>query len=128
MGRFCARTQVTFPFFSNRIFLRAFSFALVVILVQVAGKSAQAAPPAFTSFSCVNEGGGDWILEGQIEGGSPDDPHVYFSGLVTGSATIGADGTFSYSFTLPPMAAGYIYAQVTNQDGAAFDNEYVSNF
>jgi hypothetical protein len=128
MGRFCARTQVTFPFFPNRICTRAVGLALVAILVQVAGESAQAGAPAFTAFSCVKVNGNQWKVEGQVDGGSLDDPTVYFSGLITGSATIGPDGTFSYTFELPPMAAGYIYSQVTNQDGSALNDEYVFNF
>jgi len=74
-------------------------------------------PPVIQNFVAVNLGGGQWQVRGTVVDENPAGLTVYIGGVVTGGTVTQADGTFTYTFSLPPMTYGTVYAMVMDDEG-----------
>jgi hypothetical protein len=82
--------------------------------------SEQVTPPLIISFSYHARLHGAWMFEGTIVHETPSTCTVVFGGLLAGHHTsVGADGTFSYSLTLPSGTDSYVTAQAFDPEGTA---------
>jgi hypothetical protein len=86
---------------------------------RVAGQ--QTADPCISSFSAVQVAGNVWTLQGMVANPDPDGMTVVFSGLVSGSTPVQADGSFSLSVQLPPGQNGTEVAELYDSWGESWD-------
>lgn len=91
---------------------------------EIVMSSEQATPPLITSFSIHTTLNEIWTLEGTIVHETPSTCTVVFGGLLAGHRTsVGADGTFSYSLTLPSGTDSLVTAQAFDPEGMASNIE-----
>jgi hypothetical protein len=86
-------------------------------------------PPVIQNFMAVPQGGGVWILSGQVADDQPAGILVTFAGAVTGTAVTGADGSFTFNADVPFGTSGVVTAQAVNDEGlhSPLVNAYVFN-
>jgi hypothetical protein len=75
-------------------------------------------PPVIQNFAAVHLGGNTWAVHGQVFDIHAWDVEVYFGGLLQGvSVMTNADGSFSWTFDLPPGATGDVTAIAVDDRG-----------
>jgi hypothetical protein len=85
--------------------------------------------PVITSFNATYAGNNQWHFSGMVNDAELAGNLITFGGLISGSTTTRADGSFSYQATLPPATQGYVTAQATNDENltSTIDDVYVFN-
>jgi hypothetical protein len=85
-------------------------------------------PPVIENFIGSPSSDGSWNFTGQVVDDNPAGIVVTFGGLVSGTATTAADGTFSFSARLPSGSSGPVSAEAVNDEGisSAIVYDYVS--
>ena len=82
--------------------------------------------PVIQNFAVIRGAGNTWTFQGSVVAGYAEGLVVTFGGhssIAEQTATVGADGTFSVTLTLPPGA--YFYASAITTDWWGLDSDPV---
>jgi hypothetical protein len=99
-----------------------------------ASTTLSAAPPTIVNFVAINNGNNNWTFTGQVQGPYVQGLTVALAGIPSlnnnnASATVQANGGFSYTITLQPGESGGVTADCTDWWGQASNEAtaYVSS-